>query len=143
MNMTTVYQASQFRLLAVVCSLIMLSACATGPGVSPESLVEERAKARWEAYFSGDLAGSYEYLTPGYRSSVSSLQYQRSVLIKRVAYTNADYMGSSCEATSCTVKFNVGFSISGALPGVKSHKGTQIIEETWVLIDGQWYLVPS
>jgi len=129
--------------IVVACGLILLSACATSTSVNPESLVEERATARWEAIFSGDLAGAYEYLTPGYRSSVSSLQYQRSVLLKRVAWTNAKYMGSTCEEKTCKVKFDVGFTVSGAIPGVKSYKGTQIIEESWVLIDGQWYLVPA
>ena len=129
--------------IVVVCSLLLLSACATSTSVSPESLVEERATARWETIFSEDHAGAYTYLTPAYRTSVSSLQYQRSLLLKRVAWTSAKYIGSACEETSCKVKFDVGFTVAGAIPGVKSYKGTQIIEESWVLIDGQWYFVPE
>ena len=131
------------RLMVVACGLMLLSACATSTSVSPESQVEERATARWGALFSGDLAGAYEYLTPAYRTSVSSLSYQRSVLLKPVAWTSAKYVESACEESLCKVKFNVGFTVSGALPGVKSYKGTQIIEESWVLIDGQWYFVPA
>jgi len=122
---------------------MLLSACATSTSVSPESLVEARATARWEALFGGDLAGAYEYLSPGYRTSVSSLQYQRSILLKQVAWTSAEYVGASCEETICKVNFNVGFTVSGALRGVKSYKGTQMVEESWVLIDGQWYFVPE
>lgn len=129
--------------MVLVCGLLLLSACATTPRLSPEEAVKERATARWELYFSGDLAGAYLYLSPGYRTSVSSLQYQRSVLVKRVAWTSAEYISSECEETSCKVKFNVNYAISGAIPGVKSVKGTQNIEETWVLVDGQWYLVPA
>jgi hypothetical protein len=129
------------RLMAVACGLMLLSACATSTSVSPESQVEERATARWEALFSGDLAGAYEYLTPAYRTSVSSLTYQRSVLRKRVAWTSSKYVESVCEESLCKVKFDVGYAIHGALPGVKSFEGTQIIEESWVLIDGQWYFV--
>jgi hypothetical protein len=130
------------RHLIVAIGLMLLSACATSISVSPESQIEERATARWEALFSGDLASAYEYLTPGYRSSVSSLAYQRSVLLKRVAWTSAKYVENACEESVCKVKFEVGFTVSGALPGVKSFKGSQIIEESWVLIDGQWYFVP-
>lgn len=133
----------RIRLTLVACGLMLLSACATSTSVSPESLIEERSTTRWELLFSGDLAGAYEYLSPGYRTSVSSLQYQRSVLLKRVAWTSAKYIMSVCEETSCKVKFEVGFTVAGALPGVKSYDGTQITEETWVLIDGQWYLVPA
>ena len=130
------------RLMAVACGLMLLSACATSTSVSPESQVEERANARWEALFSCDLAGAYEYLTPAYRTSVSSLAYQRSVLLQRVAWTSAKYTDNVCEESLCKVKFEVGFTVSGALPGVKSYEGTQKIEESWVLIDGQWYFVP-
>lgn len=143
MNMNIFSKAWRAKGMALASGLVLLSACATSPRLSPEESVKERATSRWELFYSGDLAGVYEYLTPGYRSSVSSLQYQRSVLVKRVAWTSAEYVSSECEETSCKVKFKVGFTISGAIPGVKSHKGTQIIEETWVLIDGQWYLVPA
>ena len=132
----------RIRLMVVSCALMLLSACATSTSMNPESQIEERATARWEALFSGDLAGSYEYLTPAYRTSVSSLQYQRSILLKRVAWTSAKYIESACEESLCKVKFEVGFTISGALPGVKSYDGTQKIEESWVLSDGQWYFVP-
>ena len=143
MNMNIFSNAWRAKGMALASGLVLLSACATSPRLSPEESVKERAPARWELFFSGDLAGAYEYLSPGYRTSVSSLQYQRSVLIKRVAWTSAEYVSSECEETSCTVKFDLGYTISGAIPGVRSLKGTQKIEETWVLIDGQWYLVPA
>ena len=133
------------RLTGMFCSLVLLSACATGTvkSVSPENSIEQRATERWEVLLSGDLAGAYEYLSPAYRTSVSSLQYQRSVLLKKVAWTSAEYLGSSCDETACTVRNNVGFTAHGVVPGVKSYKGTQQIEESWVLVDGQWYLVPG
>jgi hypothetical protein len=132
----------RIRLMVVACGLMLLSTCATSTSVNPESQVEERANARWEALFSGDLVGAYEYLTPAYRTSVSSLAYQRSVLLKRVAWTSAQYIESACEESLCRVTFDVGFTVSGALRGVKPYKGTQKIKESWVLIDGQWYFVP-
>jgi len=127
--------------LGVVCSLLLLSACATN--VSKESTIEERATARWNALLTGDLAGAYEYLSPGYRTSVTSLQYQRSILVKPVVWTSAKFLESACETATCKVKMSVGFAVSGAVPGVKSFKGIQTIEESWVLINGQWYLVPA
>ena len=143
MTMNKFSNAWRAKGMALASCLMLLSACATSPRLSPEESVKERATTRWELFFSGDLAGAYAYLSPGYRSSVSSLQYQRSVLVKRVAWTSAEYIDSECEGTSCKVKFDVGFTISGVLPGVKSHKGTQRIEQNWVLIDGQWYLIPA
>lgn len=131
---------SRVGLLGVVCGLLLLSACATS--VSTENQIEQRVTARWETLLSGDLAGAYEFLSPGYRSSVSLMQYQRSVLLQQVKWTSAKYVESTCEETTCSVKVLVGFTVYGALPGVKSFNGTKDIEESWVLISGNWYLVP-
>ena len=131
----------QVRLIGIACSFLLLSACAAS--MSKESRVEERATARWEALLSEDLAGAYEYLSPGYRSSVSSLQYQRAILIKPVKWTSAKLKEVQCEETTCTVKLAIGFTVYGALPGVRSYAGTSDVDESWVLVSGNWYLVPK
>jgi hypothetical protein len=129
------------KLVAMVCSLLLLSACATT--ASKENSVEERAKGRWAALLSGDLAGAYEYLSPGYRSSVTSLQYQRSLLVQQLNWTSAQFVSSECEETTCNARFLVGFTVYAAVPGVKSFNGTRNIDESWVLVDGNWYFVPK
>ena len=128
-------------LLAVACSVLLMSACATT--VSTQTQIEERVMGRWDSLLSGDLAGAYEYLSPGYRSSVSSLQYQRSMLLKRVSWKSAKYIESECAETVCNVKISLGFAVYGALPGVKSYEGTQTVKESWLLVNGQWYFVPG
>lgn len=131
----------KYRYLVIISGIFLLSACATS-APKPSSSVEDRATMRWEKLLSDDLAGAYEYLSPGYRSSVSSIQYQRSILLKRVRWTNAKYVKSECEDVTCDVTFVLGYSVAGALPGVKSYNGKQNIVETWILADGVWYLVP-
>ena len=126
---------------AVLCAAIFLSACAAP--VSKESRVEQRVNERWEKLLTGDLAGAYEYLSPGYRSSVSSLQYQRSVLLKQIKWTSAKYVESNCEDVNCTATVEVGFTIHGGVPGIKSFSSTRPVEETWLLVDGIWYFVPK
>ena len=128
------------QLMTMVCSLLFLSACATS--MSKENQIEERVTGRWDAIFSGDLPAAYNYLSPGTRSSISSLQYQRSILTQRVVWTGARYAGSECQESTCKVQVSVDYVVNGALPGVKSFKGTKDIEESWVLIDGTWYMVP-
>lgn len=129
------------KIALVVCGLLLLSACAA-PAIK-QSTIEERVNARWNALLTGDLAGAYEYLSPGYRSSVSSLQYQRMMLLQQIKYTSAKYVSSECEQTTCNVKVFVGFTVYGAVPGVKSFDGTRNIDESWVLVDGNWYMVPE
>jgi hypothetical protein len=129
------------NLMGLMCSLVLLSACATP--LSKEKQIEKRVTDRWDTIFSGDLAGAYEFLSPGYRSSVSSSQYQRTLLMQNVKWTSAEYMQSECEESTCVVRVTIGYTIYGALRGVKSFDGTQILEESWVLAGGQWYFVPA
>ena len=128
------------HLLFIVCSLLLLSACATT--ASKKSEIEERVMGRWDKVLSGDLAAAYTYLSPGTRSSVSSMDYQRSILTQRVAWTGARYIRSECEESACKVKLSIDYVVNGAVPGIKSFKGVSEIEESWVLIDGTWYMVP-
>jgi len=126
----------------LICGLFLLTACVTS-GPVPEHRLEERAMARWDALLGGDLAGAYEYLSPATRSSIGSLQYQRSLLLQRVGWTGAEYVEESCEETICKVKISLGFVLRGALPGVRSFEDSQLVEESWILTGGVWYFVPA
>ena len=138
----TLYPVRRYLKIALMVSGLMLLSACTVPE-NKQSSIEERVNARWDALLAGDLAGAYEYLSPGYRSSVSSLQYQRMVLLRQIEYTSAKYVNSECEQATCTVAVLVGFTVYGAVPGVKSFDGSRNIEESWVMVDGNWYIVPS
>ena len=137
-----IIKRSHVRLAGLCCSLLLLSACVS-TAQRVEDSIEQRATTRWEVLLGGDLAGAYEFLSPGFRSSVTSVQYQRSLLLNRVKWTSARYVESDCTEITCNVKISLDFTVYGALPGVKSYKGTQTIDESWVLVDGIWYLVPE
>jgi len=126
---------------ASFCLLLLLSACASTGG--SKGSIEQRATERWDFLFSDNLTAAYDYLSPGYRSSVSLKQYQRTILLQRIKWTSAKYIESECAETSCKVKISIDYTVYGALPGVKSFDGTQEIEESWVKVDGKWYLVPN
>ena len=127
--------------IGLCCSLLLLSACATTQ--QSEDVVGKRAQARWDAILADDLMTAYEYLSPGYRSSVSSIQYVRLILNKQVVWTGARYLGRECEEAKCEVKIALDYALIGVLPGVKTFEATKDIEETWLLIDGVWYFVPK
>jgi hypothetical protein len=129
------------KTLMVACSLFLLSACATT--ANTETLIEERAMARWNAIFIDDLTAAYGYLSPGYRSSVSLSQYQRKIITQRVAWTGADYIESDCTEITCNVQINLEYALYGVIPGVKKFDGSQKITESWIKVSGKWYLVPE
>lgn len=131
-------------LSSLVCSLLLLGGLLGGCATSApeENQLERRAAERWQALLSDDIEAAYEYLSPGYRSSVSYVQYIRALLSKQVGWTDARYIESDCAETSCKVKISLDYSVYGAVPGVRSFDGTQVIEESWVLADRTWYFVP-
>ena len=140
--MTSSFLKRSFTILTILCcSLLLLSACTST--MKSGANIESRAMGRWDALLSEDVETAYEYLSPGYRSSVSLTQYHRSLLLSKVKWTGAGYIESDCEETVCNVKISLDFTIYGALPGVKSFESKQTIEESWVLVNGSWYLVPK
>lgn len=98
---------------------------------------------RWDAFFAGDLAAAYEYFSPAYRSSVSLMQYQRSVFNNKVSWSKAEVSESDCRETTCNVKLSLTYTVIAAVPGLRSFSSNQGIEETWVLVNGVWYMVPK
>jgi len=127
--------------LAAVLSLLLLSACATT--MPADQVVEKRAVARWEALIKGNYAEAYKYLSPGFRSSVSVEQYQKSFIYKKVRWTSAQFIESKCAETTCKIRISLGYTVYGALPGVKTFSSREPIEESWVLSRGSWYILPE
>jgi hypothetical protein len=119
---------------------LLLFSCA---GTGNSNNIEVRAQTRWDSLLGGDLAGAYEFLSPGLRSSIGSLDYQRVLLMTKVRWTAAEVLESECDEDACTVKVNIKFLLLGAVPGVKKFEGHQVISESWVRVDGQWWYVPQ
>lgn len=140
--MTTFFSNARAITLLALCAVSLLFVACTTTTTTSE-LIEQRAMARWNAVLSEDIDAAYAYLSPGYRSSVSYKQYYRSLLLIQVKWTSADYIESICEETTCNVKILLNFTIYGAVPGVASMESKQVIEESWVLVDDAWYLVPK
>lgn len=130
-----------FRRMATFALLLSLVACAGTP--QKDHPIAERAQARWDTLLSGDLHAAYGYLSPAYRSSVSSVRYQRRIMLQKVRWTGARYIDSDCSEISCKVRISLDFTLIGALPGVRQFNGTQEVEESWVKTGGQWWYVPE
>ena len=64
-------------------------------------------------------------------------------LLKKIKWNGAEYIESECAETTCNVKISLNYTVFGGVPGLKSYDGTQSIEESWVLVDDNWYLVPD
>jgi len=126
--------------LVWLCAALLLQSCAAA-GKRTET-IEDRVNARWAALLGNDVATAYQYLTPGYRSSVSLDQYKRAIASRKMKWTSAKYIKSDCDENTCTVQVEIGFTVYGVLPGVKSMDSSQFANETWILVDKNWYMIP-
>ena len=79
----------RFAPLFAVTAALFISACAS-TNTSRDRASEvfpQRAEARWEALLAGDLETAYSYLSPGYRSTLSVVDWGVSQRMRRVKWT--------------------------------------------------------
>jgi hypothetical protein len=127
-------------MLLLTLVLLTLAACAaTAPKTDP---VVERAQARWNAVIAGDLETAYSYFSPGYRSTTSLIDYGVTIRTRPVKWTSAAYKDHTCEESRCTVRFDIGFRVQKPVPGVNVYDGSEVVEDTWVRTEGQWWYLP-
>ncbi len=120
----------------------LLAGCAA-TGKPPEEAVLERAQERLDLVLAEDYAAAYDFLSPGYRSSVTLAAYQRDMALRRVRWTDARAVGSECSEDVCKVRISMDFLVIGALPGVARYETKGSGEENWIRTDGQWYYLPK
>ena len=123
-------------------AVLLLGGCALNPA-SQEQRVVDRAQARWDAITTGDLETAYTYYSPGYRSTMSVIDFAVEIRTRRVAYTSAKYVSHQCEEARCTIKFLVGFRVPAPVPGMTVFDSTQQIEDTWIKTEGKWWYLPE
>jgi hypothetical protein len=130
---------------AIMLGALFFAGCAsqaTTPESSPES-VAVRAQNRWDALLAGDFETAYSYYSPGYRSTTSVVDYAVGIKLRRVRWTSAEHLEQDCSENTCTVRFRVGYSVIGPVPGVDKFDGSNFQTEKWVKTDGQWWYLPK
>lgn len=137
-----VRQKALAALSMVLLAVLVLPGCASKP-VTDDQVVAERAQARWDALLAGDLEGAYEYFSPGYRSTVSVIDFAVDLRTRRIGWISAEYLEHNCEGSRCTVKFDLGYRVRRPVPGLDVWNGTDRIEENWIKTKGQWWYLPE
>ena len=141
----TQQQGKLTLLLAIFLTGVLLSACA-GNATKPddaEIFQVKYAQDRWDALLAGDFETAYTFYSPGYRSTMSVVDFAVEYRLRRIRYTSAQYKEHSCHEATCTVKFDVGFTVPKPVPGMNKWDGSENIEEMWVKTDGHWWFLPK
>lgn len=102
-----------------------------------------RAVARWQALIANRYAEAYEgFVTPEYRAAFSQQHFYRrhgmQVLRDRVEVQRIDYTNPEHTRALVTLKIFFRTEVNGELLPL-----TNLFQEGWAKVDGEWYLVPE
>jgi len=130
------------RFVAAV-MIVAAAGCATAPAKEENnSFIKERAMARWNLLIAHQADKAYDYLSPGFRGTISREKYASEMNERGLRWDKVDYVSQECEAAKCKVRLLVAYKITlkGSVGTVKS-MGPLV--ETWIKADGKWYFLPD
>lgn len=103
--------------------------------------IDQRSVERWNYLIARQAEKAYDYLTPGFKQTVDREAYAASMNGRPVQWKTAKFAGKTCEAEHCKVSIDVTYSIK--LPGGAVGESTSTQSENWLLVDGEWFFLPS
>lgn len=127
--------------IGMACGLLLaLTGCVDK--ANPDT-VDTRSVERWNHLISHKAEQAYDYLTPGFRSTQTREAYAAAMNSRPVQWKDATFKSKECDADRCKVQVDVTYSL--AMPGASTSAagGTRTQNETWLLVDGEWFFLPS
>lgn len=138
MTLNLHHNANPALRLGALFATLTLAACASLGPSTPETLVEQRANARWQALLAGKFDDAYTFNTPGYRALVTPDAY-RGRAGSAVKWTGAKVHKVTCaQADKCEARIRIDFQ--PPLGSSASGTFTTYITESWLLEADQWWI---
>jgi hypothetical protein len=132
-----------FYRACILLAAAVLAACgSTGVKKDEGSIVEARALERWNFLIAHQADKAYDYLTPGFRQTITRDKYAEQKNDVALRWKSARVSGHSCETDSCTVIVMVDTQVP--MPGIgRAQPATLPTEEHWIKVDRSWYYLPD
>ena len=104
--------------------------------------VEARAAERWDFLIKHQAEKAYDYLTPGFRQTITREKYAAQKNDPATPWKSAKVSGHSCDADSCTVTVLIATEVR--LPGLAKMQSANLpTEEHWTRSGRTWYYLPD
>jgi hypothetical protein len=132
-----------FSRACVLLAAATLAACGGTAFKKDEgSIVEARALERWNFLIAHQAEKAYDYLTPGFRQTITRDKYAEQKNDVAVRWKAAHVSSHSCETDNCTVTVMVDTQVP--MPGLgRAQPATLPTEEHWIKVDRTWYYLPD
>jgi hypothetical protein len=135
-------------ILLAATAVLALSACQSSPtkptkaaGDTAETL-EQRAGKRWDLLLARKGAEAYDFLTPGYRQTISRENYANVTASPQIAWTKATVGEKKCESEDvCELQMLI--EVQTQIPNAGIQTFPTSYSEKWLKIDGAWYFLPK
>ena len=117
--------------------LLALSACSVLDGRAPEEVVVDRAQQRLDTLMQGDFEASYQFTTPGYRTTEGPGPYGT-----RWAGVSM-WLSAQVSKVTCSGKEQVDrceVTVEVSYKAARHEPTTTFLVEDWLRINGKWYL---
>ncbi len=110
--------------------------------LTPEQLVTERAKARWDALIAGDIEKSYTYLSEGYRIGMPLASYSAKRSQDPFKIISVYIREVNCQDVEvCNV--SIALTIEATMQTVGKKQFPSILDEAWLKQGDSWFHVPK
>lgn len=134
------------KLFKLSVSLVLVGALFAAAGctdkANPDNL-DRRAVERWNYLIGHQAEKAYDYLTPGFRATKTREDYAAAMNNRPVQWKAVKFNRKQCDGESCTVLVDVSYQVM--MPGAVGTpaQATTTQNETWILVDGEWYFLPK
>jgi len=130
--------------VGLVISLVLLTACASGPRwtEAEQAALEERARERWATLEARDFGATWEFNSPAYKAV-----FPRELYVQRFSYavewelTEIEVLNYDRHAAVASVVARVMSKPTKQTSSASVAIGAtaSIISERWIYADGEWW----
>lgn len=133
-----------FAQIALAGAALALAGCAgmTKKDEDP-SVIQEKAVQRWDYLIAGHADKAYDFLSPGYRATVTREGYANSMNNRPVNWEAVKYLDQKCDVDVCTVHVKLKYKVQINLHGMRKIAGDSPVTEKWIKESGRWYYLPE
>lgn len=126
---------------ALVASLLALTGCAADK--ADPANIDRRSVERWNYLIAHEAEKAYDYLSPGFRSTKTREDYAAAMNNRPLQWKAVKFNSKTCEEDRCTVLLDITYEVKLPLATGKTTESTSTQKETWILVDGEWCLLPK
>lgn len=135
---------TRFNLIGIaLLALLVLGGCQSAGGprsaAGGSDVIEKRALERWNHLIAKRPEKAYDYLTPGYRKTVTRENYAAARMNLPIRWKAVAFNRKECDPEACTVFLSMDYEVTLPSGGAGPILSFAPLNERWIKVGKQWY----